>query len=286
MIRLNDIACLSSLYQGCEKWIRNPEVSSDWFDPSQYLGKKGHRYFNDPTKYLLSAATMLELEEDSELVFSIGSGTADAIVRKAVMESLLKLDDAELGAAYAPNTSINMPASNLSIKYRSCNPNYTFSGRDAGLVALWHGLRQLEEQNTGHGIFGVTEQYSQENKISGSILWEVNNKNKEAICEMESFQFLSLDMFKMIFGEFNFQDDVIIISRCNKYLKEVRDTFESNKLGVEHINCFFGNEFDNSDFDIFLMLGLLIKNDQLGSIIVVSDSGYVFCLNVAKGKLK
>ncbi|HKP94807.1 MAG TPA: beta-ketoacyl synthase N-terminal-like domain-containing protein [Fibrobacteria bacterium] len=123
--------------------------SGDWFRPSDYLGPRGYRYQTSSTRYLL-AAIKLALDQDpdspgaypeSQRGVAMGTNFSDYDVREGFDRGILAPGGARnLSPLEAPNSSVNIPASTVSIKH-GCKAfsltltNPMVAGLEAVLVA-------------------------------------------------------------------------------------------------------------------------------------------------------
>jgi 3-oxoacyl-[acyl-carrier-protein] synthase II len=132
---------------------RREAEGGDWFCPEDFLGTRGFRYYTPSTRYLLAAAK-IAVEEgggdtDSwapeERGVITGSNYSDYGVRKGFDELILAEGGAKnLSPLEAPNSSVNIPASTVSIKYACKAFSITLTNpMVAGMEALAFGARAI-----------------------------------------------------------------------------------------------------------------------------------------------
>jgi hypothetical protein len=127
---------------------RRVTSGDDWFDPVRFLGRHGHKFLTPATRYLLAAADLavadanLDIDRYPADVRGVTVGTNFAV--EALVDRFDRLVLAEgpaaLSPALAPGFSVNLAASQLSIRYRlhGCNltlTNPVVAGLESLLVA-------------------------------------------------------------------------------------------------------------------------------------------------------
>src|SRR5207248_717085 len=103
-----------------------PDGGTDWFDPERYLGRRGFKYLTPATRYLLAAAN-LALEDASledwagypSETRAVVAGTNFAAVPVLDQLNRIIVDEGAdaLSPAQAPNFSVNIPASHVSLRH-------------------------------------------------------------------------------------------------------------------------------------------------------------------------
>lgn len=118
----------------CEGFTEESD-EGHWFDPVRYLGKRGHKYLTEPTKYLLaSAERALEASKFSTECWTpercgvvVGTNFAVEAELEAIDRAVLSEGAQALMPMQAPNFSVNIPASQISIRksFRAFNITLT-----------------------------------------------------------------------------------------------------------------------------------------------------------------
>ncbi|MCG7536696.1 hypothetical protein [Pseudoalteromonas sp. OOF1S-7] len=266
MIAVCDIAWVTNSYIGTDSPPFNKSIKRDWFDPREYLGKKGHRYYSMATKYVLSAQSLLNIKNGQQPFYALGTSTADDDVRCLISKELEEGSETSLGATYAPNSSVNMPASCLSIKSQSNNSNFTFTGINSGFMSLWAGMSDVGA-NGAHYIVGQVESDSKSCN-EGVILWDLNNEYKKPRFIIEKFDFVN-------FGLLNFE---LVKDAC--FISLVGD--------LAGLNLVCNDFYDVSgsavlaDFDAFYILSSKLSNGMDGDFYIVLNDNLILHLKVKK----
>jgi 3-oxoacyl-[acyl-carrier-protein] synthase II len=141
-------------------------IDGDWFDPVPYLGRRGWKYFSPATRYLLAAASRALAE--SELPTGpeapptgVAVGTNFAVDRPvAHFDRTIIDDDAEaISPAEAPGFSVNIPASQISLRYGMRAFNLTLTNPVvAGMEAMVVLAGAIRTGRAVAGVAGATEQ--------------------------------------------------------------------------------------------------------------------------------
>jgi hypothetical protein len=137
-----------------------------WFDPKHFFGQRGFKYLTPATQYAL-AATSIALEDAGIQDKSYYGDTRGVVVGTnfgvfSVLDCMDQLVLAEgtdaLSPMTAPNFSINLASSYISIKY-GCNAyNITLtSPMVAGLEALIFGTQAIFQGRSEMAVVGATE---------------------------------------------------------------------------------------------------------------------------------
>jgi len=159
----------------------------DWFDAKHYLGKRGHRYFTPATKYLLAASGEAvnsanlgdESYTDSEKTVVIGTNFSEVPIRRELDEIILSEGSRGLSPMTAPNSSVNIPASQVAIRFGCRAPNITLTNPlVAGIEALVVARDLVNQGRARFAVAGATE---------GSVLVESvenrpENRTQEGSC--------------------------------------------------------------------------------------------------------
>jgi 3-oxoacyl-[acyl-carrier-protein] synthase II len=139
----------------------------EWFDPERHLGRRGFKYLTPATRYLLAAAS-LALEDASLADWAgypseargvvAGTNFAAAPVLDA-MDRLIVAEGADaLSPAQAPNFSVNIPASHVSMRHSMQAFNISLTTpMIAGLQALILLLHAIEDGRSTMGLAAATE---------------------------------------------------------------------------------------------------------------------------------
>lgn len=138
-----------------------------WFDPVPLLGRRGWKYLTPAARYLLGAARLaledaaLETETfpDESMGVAIGTNFAAEPVVARLDEQLIAEGARMLSPAEAPNFSVNIPASGISMRYgmRAFNLTLT-SPMVAGLESILVMGAAIRRGRARLGIAGATEQ--------------------------------------------------------------------------------------------------------------------------------
>jgi 3-oxoacyl-[acyl-carrier-protein] synthase II len=136
------------------------------FDPRHYLGERGFKYLTPATRYVLSAARLaledagLESDayapEDKGVILGTNFAIHDVV---AAMDRVVLSEGAEaLRPMEAPNFSINLPASYISIKHQFRAFNITLTSMlVAGLEAVMLGAGYIQKGRARLVLAGATE---------------------------------------------------------------------------------------------------------------------------------
>lgn len=142
------------------------QPAGDWFEAERFLGPRGWKYFTPATRLLL-AATRGALEDarladdayppEARGVF-VGTNFAVHAILEELDRTLLTAGSEAIQPMWAPNFSVNIPASTLSIKHRFQAFNVTVSdAMVAGLEAVILGAEALRRGRAGVVLCGATE---------------------------------------------------------------------------------------------------------------------------------
>jgi hypothetical protein len=140
---------------------------SDWFDPVPYLGKRGWKYFSPATRHLLAAAGLVladagldpATQRDESMGVVIGTNFAAAPVVGRFDEVVIAESADMLSPAEAANFSVNIAASQISMKYAMRAFNLTLTDPVvAGVEALLTLSAAMRRGRARLGIAGATEE--------------------------------------------------------------------------------------------------------------------------------
>jgi len=147
----------------CE--AENSDLGS-WFDPKRFLGQRGFKYLTSATRYVLAAARIAL--EDAGIQDSFYLPEAKGVVvgtNFGVFSTLEEMDrlvlaegsDA-LSPMAAPNFSVNLASSYISIKYGFKAYNITLTNpMVAGLEAVMFGAQAIHRGRSDMALVGATE---------------------------------------------------------------------------------------------------------------------------------
>ncbi|MHB8455166.1 MAG: beta-ketoacyl synthase N-terminal-like domain-containing protein [Acidiferrobacterales bacterium] len=137
-----------------------------WFQPENYFGPRGFKYFTLATRYILAATqTALKDASLSEDYYTsqeqgVIMGTNFSVYRTLEDMDQIVLANGSDGLApmEAPNFSVNIPASTISIKHKFRAFNITLTNAMvSGLEAVWLGACAVREGRARMVIVGATE---------------------------------------------------------------------------------------------------------------------------------
>jgi hypothetical protein len=140
---------------------------ADWFDPVHYLGRLGWKYLTPATRYLLAAAggAIADARLDPEKLpgESMGVVVGTSFAARPVvarLDEVVRAKGAEwIRPAEAPNFSVNIPASHISMKYGMQAFNLTLTDPlVAGLAAVLTLASAIRRGRAELGVAGATEE--------------------------------------------------------------------------------------------------------------------------------
>ncbi|MFL6130933.1 MAG: beta-ketoacyl synthase N-terminal-like domain-containing protein [Mycobacteriales bacterium] len=149
--------------------VRAEEAGEDgsWFDPTEHLGPRGWRYLTPATRYVLAAAQLAMKDAgfepaalaDDEVGVAIGTNFAAAPVVGRFDDVVAAETAAGISPAEAPSFSVNIPASQISMRHglRAFNLSLT-NPMVAGLEAVLTLRSALLHGRARAGIAGATEE--------------------------------------------------------------------------------------------------------------------------------
>lgn len=138
-----------------------------WFDPTAYLGPRGWRYLTPATRYVLAAAQLAMKDAgfdpaalaDDEVGVAIGTNFAAAPVVARFDDVVAAETAAGISPAEAPSFSVNIPASQISMRHGLRAFNLTLTNPAvAGLEAVLTLRSALLSGRARAGIAGATEE--------------------------------------------------------------------------------------------------------------------------------
>ncbi len=294
-IHINAISFVTGAYSG----INSPEKlnkadKANWFDSTAWLGKKGHRYHSEPVKYASAAAKQLNLAEKiahSSAVF-IGTDSIDLMVRKKIALRLSNQSNQSndiIGAAFAPNCSVNIAAGQLSAKYNLHGANYTFTGADASCIALWQAFHALQRGEISSALVGQVEYKEEQVDRSGAVLWHLSDQKTSA--EQISIELLQWQRWLPEYGTtFDFivpavpnkqgPDTIYVVGQQSVITDELIKQLAQHHDLIERINIpAFAEELLPS-MRLFSTLSYIVLKKVRGTVLLVSDKGHIFNFNL------
>jgi len=140
----------------------------NWFDPVAHLGTHGWKYFTPATRYLLAAAGLAladagidpSTRNPDTMGVIVGTNFAAHAVVAGMDQVVIDQGAHALSPAEAPNFSINIPASQISMRWamRAFNLSLT-NPTVAGMESLLMLAAALRRGRAQAGIAGAVEQY-------------------------------------------------------------------------------------------------------------------------------
>ena len=141
--------------------------AADWFDPVAHLGRRGWRYLTPATRYLLAAAGQALADAGLDPAGMPGEsmgvviGTnfaANPVVGR--LDDVVRAEGAEwLSPAEAPNFSVNIAASHISMRYGMQGFNLTLTDPVvAGLASVLTLTSAIRRGRATRGVAGGTEE--------------------------------------------------------------------------------------------------------------------------------
>ncbi len=161
-------------------------VSDSWFDANHYLGKRGHKYLSNASRYLLAAAGRAvgtvddrhkDLKDRTGIV--VGTNEADYWVRREVNRIVLSQGANALNAIEAPNTAVNLPASHVAMRFGYTGPNMTLTNPHlAGLESIYVADRLLRRHRLAAVMAGAVEDSLESDHVNGgaAVLFLENSR--------------------------------------------------------------------------------------------------------------
>ncbi len=155
----------------------------DRFDPQQYLGQRGFKYLTPATQYALAAAQMAlddarfdaALYTPHERAVVVGTNFGVHAVLAGMDHVILESGAQNLRPMEAPNFSVNIPASHLSMKHKFTAFNVTLTtAQVAGLEAVLLAVDALRAGRARLALVCATEGQPPEGleKVFGTLLAE------------------------------------------------------------------------------------------------------------------
>lgn len=150
------------------------------FDPGQYLPKKGQRYMDRSTKFLCAAAVMaindasLEIDDSNKRKTGVVVGTTFGSLKSISdfdIESLKSESPLWVNPMDFPKTTINAPASNVSILTGAMGYNTTIvGGGTSAIEAIAHGTDLLRSNRLDVVLAGSVEDLNEQYFLHHSTL--------------------------------------------------------------------------------------------------------------------
>jgi 3-oxoacyl-[acyl-carrier-protein] synthase II len=138
-----------------------------WFDPVPLLGKRGWKYLTHATRFLLGAAH-LAIEDakldpagfhDESMGVVVGTNFASIRVHTRIASLVASEGLDAVSPAVAPNFSVNIPASTISMRYGMRAFNITLTNPVvAGLESVLTLSTAIRRQRARIGVAGATEE--------------------------------------------------------------------------------------------------------------------------------
>lgn len=150
-------------------WVRaaEPGTDSGWFDPTEHLGPRGWRYLTPATRFVLAAAGLAMKDAgfdpaalpDDRVGVAIGTNFAAAPVVGRFDDVVAAESASGISPAEAPAFSVNIPASQISMRHGLRAFNLTLTDpMVAGLEAVLTLRAALRAGRAVAGIAGATEE--------------------------------------------------------------------------------------------------------------------------------
>lgn len=138
-----------------------------WFDPVPLLGKRGWKYLTHATRFLLGA-THLAIEDakldpagfpDETMGVVVGTNFASVRVHTRIAGLVMSEGLEAVSPAVAPNFSVNIPASSISMRYGMRAFNITLTNpMVAGLESVLTLSTAIRRGRARIGVAGATEE--------------------------------------------------------------------------------------------------------------------------------
>jgi 3-oxoacyl-[acyl-carrier-protein] synthase II len=153
-----------------------PDAQRPWFDPARYLGPRGWKYLSPATRYLLAAADSAlagsgldtAARPAEQMAVVTGTNFAASPVVARFDRVVLTEGSQALSPAEAPNFSVNIPASELSVRYGMRGFNLTLTNpMVAGLEAILTLASAVRAGRVTAGLAGATEEPPEDDAASG-----------------------------------------------------------------------------------------------------------------------
>jgi 3-oxoacyl-[acyl-carrier-protein] synthase II len=148
--------------------LEDRDLNGSWFDPRTYLGAYGWKYYTPATQYLLAATSLAladagidpRLRAPETMGVIVGTNFAAHAVVAGMDQVVVSQGAMQLSPAEAPNFSINIPASQVSMRWsmRAFNLSLT-NPMVAGVESLLMLASALRRGRARMGVAGAVEQY-------------------------------------------------------------------------------------------------------------------------------
>jgi hypothetical protein len=284
MIYINEVSLITSVNHDeiITQSIKQP-VQDNWFDATKYLGRKGHRYYSQPVKLTLAAASRLNIGTTygQRAGVFMATDTADREVRSAMYRNLSGLSDENISPAFAPNSSVNMAAGCLTEKYSIHGPSFTFTGRDGtACIALWRALMELKRNDIDMALVGQVEYLKNELVKSGALLWKLSNrKTSETLLTIEYKGWTRwLPVFK---NEINLkfndtQHNIYLIGNMDLITEKIISVLDKMNKPFEYFNDTLIKQRLLPQMYPFCLLSLAALKRASATVFLVFDKGHIF----------
>ena len=142
--------------------LRPDRGGEDWFEPEQFLGKRGHKYFSLGTKYWLSACAGLKIiDEDgsSRRGIVVGANYGAHVTLRQIEQTILSEGASSLSPTFAPNFCVNLITGQAAVRYAARGFNLLITTpKTAGLDAFILGARELARRRVDLVLAGSAEE--------------------------------------------------------------------------------------------------------------------------------
>jgi hypothetical protein len=286
-------------------------AAEPWFVPEDYLGKRGHKYLSNASKFLLAASVRtleaggdLSIYDPQRIGIVIGTNQADFWVRRDFDAAVRRGGTQALSAVEAPNSSVNIPASHLAIRHRITGPNLTLTNHlVAGVESLHIGCRLLYLGLADAVLCGAAEESRLEvgaaPALGGACLLLLERSEAARLrgatvlgtIEASSLHFLPEvataphSFVKSLAGAALVQDQLWLISHCGHTAAAVaRAVSEQTRLRVE--NLARHNPAFHCDHSLLPLLQFvwLLAHEHEGIAAILSPLGNLVLLNLKPGE--
>ncbi|MEL6677949.1 MAG: hypothetical protein AAFQ51_04515 [Pseudomonadota bacterium] len=263
-----------------------------WFDATAYLGRKGHRYLSTPTKYTMAAMQQSRAGFDGgqKAGVYIGSSSADTEHRRSIVQKLGQDADDLPGAASALSASLSAPAGCIAKRYAVHGPVVTVAGGDdTALVCLWSAAVAAARGEISSICIGQVEHQPDDDASDGAIIWLASTDTDQdalATLTINGWQRLNATGYGEVvrLAESLPAPVTILSARDTPANEEIAHTLSENHSG-KPIQLISTNDIEDltvKDLRPFSLLTLMILQNYEGSILVLSESGHLFNLTIAK----
>lgn len=281
-------------------------VSDSWFDANHHLGKRGHKYLSNASRYLLAAAGKAvgsNDERDKSLKdrtgIVVGTNEADYWVRRNVDKIVLSQGANALNAIEAPNTAVNLPASHVAMRFGYTGPNLTLTNPHlAGLESIYVAERLLRRYSLAAVMAGAVEDSLESNQANGgaAVLF-LENSREASRPPLATIEAIDLDFHAhkdRALGEWVIeklrqkcvQDSAVwLISHCTHLAQRMQAELQHRVPVPVHDLSKFNSIFAAKHTLLPLMQLLwLIANKHQGVVLAHSDLGNIVMFTLTPAK--